>query len=199
MKRSSFVFCVMVVRCAGRTAGACAVALAIVLSLSAGVAASPLLDTGSVLPDVKVLPAEEFSSVEVCSGKERVADWDGIWRDTAILAGAQVGAAAVLFALPESVSKWTSEDKKNTFSDYADNFAQPRFDNDEFYINYVLHPYWGATYYIRGRERGLDQASAFVFSALISGMYEFGIECFFEKPSLQDLVVTPVVGSLIRR
>lgn len=28
-------------------------------------------------------------------------------------------------------------------------------------------------------------------------MYEFGIECFFEKPSIQDLIVTPVVGSLV--
>jgi len=28
-------------------------------------------------------------------------------------------------------------------------------------------------------------------------MYEFGIECFFEKPSIQDLIVTPGVGSLL--
>ena len=151
----------------------------------------------SALSDTDAIPAGELPSVEAGAGNERAPDWDGIWRDTAILAGAQVGAAAVLFALPESVSKWTSEDKKSTFRDYADNFTKPGFDRDEFYINYVLHPYWGATYYIRGRERGLDQASSFVFSALISAMYEFGIECFFEKPSIQDLIVTPVVGSLV--
>jgi hypothetical protein len=28
-------------------------------------------------------------------------------------------------------------------------------------------------------------------------MYEFGVECFFEKPSIQDLIVTPVIGSLL--
>jgi hypothetical protein len=128
---------------------------------------------------------------------DRAPDWDGIWRDTGILAGAQAFAAAVLFVTPESVSNWSDDDKKSTFRKYNNNFANPDIDDDKFYINYVLHPYWGATYYIRGRERGLDQTSSFVFSTLISAMYEFGIECIFEQPSIQDLIVTPVAGSLI--
>ena len=122
---------------------------------------------------------------------------NGVWFDTGVLAGAQLVAAGVLFFTPESVSNWSDEDKKSTFRKYNDNFANPEIDDDKFYINYVLHPYWGATYYIRGRERGLDQTSSFIFSALISAMYEFGIECIFENPSIQDLIVTPVAGSLI--
>jgi hypothetical protein len=131
------------------------------------------------------------------SAERRAPDWDGIWRDTVILAGAQAAAAAVLFVTPESVSNWSREDKKSTFRQYDNNFANPEVDDDQLYLNYVLHPYWGAAYYIRGRERGLDQASSFVFSALISAMYEFGIECIFENPSIQDLIVTPVAGSLL--
>lgn len=99
--------------------------------------------------------------------------------------------------MPESVSNWSSEQKKNSFKKYAKNVVAPVIDKDKFYINYVLHPYWGATYYIRGRERGLDKVPSFVYSALISAMYEFGIEAFFEKPSIQDLIVTPVIGSLM--
>lgn len=124
-------------------------------------------------------------------------DWAGIWRDTSILAGSQIVAAGVIYLMPESVSGWSDEQKNNSFNKYAKNVADPVFDNDRLYINYLLHPYWGATYYIRGRERGLDKTSSFVFSALISAMYEFGIECFFEKPSIQDLIVTPVFGSLL--
>ena len=30
---------------------------------------------------------------------------------------------------------------------------EPVWDDDEFYLNYILHLYWGATYYMRGRER----------------------------------------------
>ena len=124
-------------------------------------------------------------------------DWNGVWLDTGILFGAQIVAAGLIFAMPESVSGWDEEEKKNGFKNYAKNARRPRFDTDDFYINYILHPYWGATYYIRGRERGLEEAPSFVYSALISAMYEFGIECFFEKPSIQDLIVTPVAGSLL--
>ena len=127
----------------------------------------------------------------------RKPDWNGIWRDTGTFFGTQIVAAGILYSAPQSVSGWSSEEKKNTFKKYSQNVFDPVFDKDQFYINYVLHPYWGATYYIRGRERGLDRFSAFAYSALISAMYEFGVECFFEKPSIQDLIVTPVAGSLL--
>jgi hypothetical protein len=32
---------------------------------------------------------------------------------------------------------------------------------------------------------------------LLSGLYEFGIEALFERPSYQDLIVTPVAGMLL--
>jgi hypothetical protein len=124
-------------------------------------------------------------------------DWNGIWRDTGIIFGSQVVAAGLIYIMPESVSNWSSEQKKNIFKKYAQNFVDPVIDKDKFYLNYVLHPYWGATYYIRGRERGLDKVPSIVYSALLSAMYEFGVECFFERPSIQDLIVTPVVGSLM--
>lgn len=146
-------------------------------------------------PAAETVPGES-PSLEADAGKHK-PDWDGVWFDTGALAGAQVVAAGVLFLTPESVSNWSNDDKKTTFRKYNNNFANPHIDHDKLYINYVLHPYWGATYYTRGRERGLDQTSSFIFSALMSAMYEFGVECFFEKPSIQDLIVTPVVGSLI--
>lgn len=124
-------------------------------------------------------------------------DWDGIWRDTGILFGSQFFVAGIIYVLPESFSSWSDKQKNNSFNNYAKNVFDPVIDKDEFYINYVLHPYWGATYYIRARERGLDKVPSFIYSTLISAMYEFGVECFFEKPSIQDLTVTPVVGSLV--
>lgn len=124
-------------------------------------------------------------------------DWDGIWRDTGIIVGSQFAVTGVLFLMPESVSSWSSEQKRNSSEKFASNFVHPVFDKDKFYINYILHPYWGATYYTRARERGLDTMQSFAYSAMLSTIYEFGIECIFEKPSIQDLVVTPGVGSLL--
>lgn len=129
--------------------------------------------------------------------EKRMSDWDGVRRDTAILIGAQVVAAGVTLLLPESVSGWSSADKQNSFKKYGNNFVHPVLDKDKFYINYILHPYWGATYYTRARERGLSEGESLVYSTVMSALYEFGAECFYEKPSIQDLIVTPVVGSLI--
>jgi len=129
--------------------------------------------------------------------ENRAQDWDGIWRDTGSLFGAQFVAAGLTLLAPESFSGWSAEEKRNSFKKYGNNFVHPVMDKDKFYINYVLHPYWGATYYTRARERGFDQGSSFVYSTLMSALYEFGSECFYEKPSIQDLVVTPVVGSIL--
>ena len=73
----------------------------------------------------------------------------------------------------------------------------PVWDDDAWWINYLTHPYWGAAYYIRGRERGLEPMPAFWFSALLSTLFEFGAEALFEQPSYQDLLVTPIAGALI--
>lgn len=141
-------------------------------------------------------PAGEPPSLGTGNGNG-APDWHGVWRDTGILFGSQIGAAGVIYLMPESVSGWSDEQKDSTFHDYSKNVGHPEWDSDDFYINYILHPYWGATYYIRGRERGLDQTPAFIYSALISAMYEFGVESFFENPSIQDLIVTPIAGSLL--
>ena len=129
--------------------------------------------------------------------EKEATDWNGVWRDTDILFGSQIAAAGIIYLMPESFSGWSDEQKKGIFKKYGKNVGHPSMDKDKFYVNYLLHPYWGATYYIRGRERGLDKVPAFVYSALISAMYEFGVESFFENPSIQDLIVTPVAGSLL--
>lgn len=151
-----------------------------------GSSAAPAAEAETVAPPL-------HTAVE----EDRTPDWNGILRDTGLLIGSQFGAAGLIFLMPESVSNWSSEQKKDSFKKYSANVVNPVFDKDKFYINYVLHPYWGSTYYTRGRERGLDKASAFVYSTLMSVVYEFGVECFFEKPSIQDLIVTPVAGSLL--
>lgn len=129
--------------------------------------------------------------------KDRAPDWDGIKRDTGVIVGGQVGAVVITYFMPQSFSAWTPEQKKAGFDKYKRNFVNPVMDKDKFYINYALHPYWGATYYTRARERGLDREYAVAYSALLSAAYEFGVECIAERPSIQDIIVTPLVGSLM--
>ena len=124
-------------------------------------------------------------------------DWKGIGRDTGFFLGYQALVAGVLYFMPESISSWTPEQKKDTLQQWQKNAGDAVWDKDQWWINYIMHPYFGATYYIRARERGFDECSSFWYSAMLSAMYEFIIEAFFEKPSLQDLIVTPVGGFAI--
>jgi hypothetical protein len=71
------------------------------------------------------------------------------------------------------------------------------WDDDDWWINYIAHPYWGGTYYVRGRERGLDRGRSFLFSATLAALFEYTVEAFFEPVSLNDLIVSPVLGSLV--
>lgn len=127
-------------------------------------------------------------------------DRRGLRRDTWYFLGYQAATIAILYAAPESVSGWTDEQKDEySLSIWWDNVTHPAWDEDDYLINYVTHPYWGAAYYVRARERGYSGKEAFWYSVMLSSAYEFGAEALFEQPSIQDLVVTPVFGSLLGR
>jgi len=125
-------------------------------------------------------------------------DWRGVRRDITYFLGYQFVAIGALYAAPESISGWSREQKQDySFEKWRNNVSKPVWDKDVWWINYVLHPYWGGAYYIQARERGLDRVQSFWYSALISTLYEYGAEALAEPVSAQDLVVTPVVGFLL--
>ena len=124
-------------------------------------------------------------------------DWSGLARDTAFLFTYQLMGAAVIYAFPSGVSNWTSHNKDASFEKWWENVQNPQWDHDGPGINYLGHPYFGATYYTRARERGFDRIDAFFYAAFTSALYEFGVEAIFEPPSYQDLIVTPVGGALL--
>lgn len=142
--------------------------------------------------------AEEFDSSFPQLTGPGARDWEGLKRDTRYFLGYQWVTIAILYASPESVSGWSDEQKEQyDLSIWWDNVKHPEVDTDDFYINYLLHPYWGAAYFVRAQERGYDDRAAFWYSAFLSTLYEFGAEALFEEPSVQDLIVTPVLGSLL--
>ena len=99
-----------------------------------------------------------------------------------------------LYVLPEDVTKWTVEQRRTSLQGWWENVRHPMWDDDHWYVNYLGHPYFGAIAYIRAGERRFGAFGGFWYAALLSGLYEFGIEALFERPSYQDLIVTPVGG-----
>lgn len=130
----------------------------------------------------------------------RIPDRRGRRSDTLHFLAYQGVSIAILYTLPESVTGWTDEQKENySLSQWWENVQDPEWDTDDFFLNYVTHPYWGAAYFVRSRERGYDEYDSFWYSAALSASYEFGAEALFENPSIQDLIVTPVGGWLVGR
>ena len=145
------------------------------------------------------VPQRAGASIAVTRGNpfaQGGPDYDGIKRDTYYFLGLQLSVIGVLYFMPESVSGWSDDQKdQHRFDKWWNNVTDPTWDDDDHYINYVLHPYWGGAYYVRARERGLSPRGAFWYSYLLSTMYEAGVEALFEPISIQDFFVTPIVGS----
>jgi hypothetical protein len=149
------------------------------------------------------LPAFEVDDLNLeleYSPEADTPDRAGLRRDTMYFLAYQWVVIGVLYISPESISGWTDQQKKDySFSKWRENVTNPQWDSDVWYINYVLHPYWGATYYVRARERGYDDEHAFWYSVLLSCLYEFGAEALAEEVSIQDLFMTPIGGTLVGR
>jgi hypothetical protein len=150
-------------------------------------------------PTFVLLPDKSLGSLD--TDEEPTAkigrDWIGLGRDTLLLLGYQAVGIGILYVLPADTTGWDSEQKKSSFENWWENVTQPEWDKDNWYVNYIGHTYFGAAYYTRARERGFNELESFVYSALASAMYEFGVEAIFEPPSYQDLIVTPVGGALL--
>ncbi|WP_116797983.1 DUF3943 domain-containing protein [Flavobacterium sp. 103] len=128
-------------------------------------------------------------------------DYRRLGYDTAMYVGATVIAFGVLYAMPESVTNWDKEAMKEngiTYKWKQNVKAGPVWDDDDWVLNWVTHPYSGGVYYMTARSSGFNMFESFLYSAFMSTFFwEYGIEAFAEIPSKQDLIITPVLGSVV--
>ncbi|PIK16704.1 DUF3943 domain-containing protein [Halobacteriovorax sp. JY17] len=114
-----------------------------------------------------------------------------------------LGAAAIglLWVMPESVTKWDKEEISGAGlgNKWKENVKEgPVVDKDDWMINYIGHPISGAAYYTVARHAGFNKMESFGYSVVMSTFFwEYGFEAFAETPSIQDLLITPIIGSLM--
>ncbi|MCM1522819.1 MAG: DUF3943 domain-containing protein [Muribaculaceae bacterium] len=147
----------------------------------------------SVTPSVYMFP---YSWRKTCE-----PNWHRMWVNTAVLTGAFVSTLFVLELLPEDATAWNRREleSKPFYRRWYDNIFKlnPEVDHDNLIFNYILHPYAGAAYFMSARSCGFNFFQSMLYSALISTVeWEFGIEACMERPSYQDIIITPMVGSL---
>lgn len=129
-------------------------------------------------------------------------DWRRTWVNAATLTGAYVTTLLVLQCLPEESTDWNRQEIVSVplFRRWKDHVIDtgPVWDHDKPIFNFFLHPYAGAAYFMAARSNGVSFWGSLLFSAGVSTIgWEFGIEAFMEDPSLQDIFITPIIGSVI--
>ena len=133
---------------------------------------------------------------EQMSGEARALTEDTVYTQIALIT-----AVGVLVVLPESVSKWDLEElRKKSLSERWKEHVQtkPVWDQDDWGINYIGHPVFGAVYYTMARNDGMDIFESALFSTVMSTFFwEYGYEAFAEIPSVQDLIFTPLLGAFL--
>lgn len=137
---------------------------------------------------------ENFSAQASSDRVEKIKD------RTRNFIGAGIVSMGILYALPESVTNWDRDEfAKELTSEWGENVSSPPVvDKDPWVINYVLHPLAGMAYHVVARHAGFSGLESFGYSVLMSTFFwEYGIEALVEKPSLQDLIITPLIGSLL--
>lgn len=143
-------------------------------------------------PDIYMMPY---------STTARYENWGRLAGNTALLFGGGITALGVLAILPEDATAWNHRELTSVpfFKRWWMHVEKgPVIDKDNPIFNFVMHPYAGAAYYMSARSQGFNMWGSFLYSAFISTCFwEYGIEAFMEIPSLQDLLITPICGSII--
>lgn len=128
-------------------------------------------------------------------------DYKRLGITTGMYAATAAIAFGTLWVMPKSFSNWDKKEirEKGVLWKWKENVkAGPVWDEDDWVLNYVTHPYSGGVYYMTARSSGFNILESFLYSAFMSTCFwEYGIESFAETPSKQDLVITPVLGSAI--
>ncbi|MBQ8557228.1 MAG: DUF3943 domain-containing protein [Alphaproteobacteria bacterium] len=167
--------------------------LTILLFSITGTAQNIKTDTPSNEIPIKLSIYDRPYSIE-----ENIVDKEMLKRNTISLFGVGIGTMAFLYAMPTSFTNW-EDDGKSPAKKWWDNVSRaPVWDKDDLFLNYVTHPYAGAIYYMGARSAGANAAYSCLYSfALSTFFWEYGIEAFAERPSIQDLIVTPLAGAVV--
>ncbi len=121
--------------------------------------------------------------------------------NTGLFLGTAVVSFGILWVLPESFTNWNKEEilEYGMIQRWKDNVrAGPVWDEDGLFLNWIMHPWSGAVFFMSARGSGFNKWESFAYSSIMSTFFwEYGVEAFAEIPSWQDLIITPILGSVL--
>lgn len=110
----------------------------------------------------------------------------------------EFGLLAVTASLPKDWTGWSNQFIQDGLSNLGEAYTRPPVWDDDFWFhNYIGHPYGGSVYYNTIRSQGASPGASFLFVTLLSTQWEYFFEALAERPSIQDLLITPITGSIL--
>lgn len=101
----------------------------------------------------------------------------------------------IMIMLPKSITHWEEEYWKYFGQKFRQAYTMPPvWDEDPWVVNYIGHPLQGAVFFNSLRSQDCSFAASSCFTLLHTLLWEYGSEAIMERPSYQDLIVTPITG-----
>lgn len=82
-------------------------------------------------------------------------------------------------------------------SQYKNNFGKLVFDKDEPVWNFFVHPISGSQLFLLYRAQGYSRMEALGLTTISSTLFEATVEILTEPASVQDLYMTPILGTVL--
>lgn len=80
---------------------------------------------------------------------------------------------------------------------YKNNFGKLVFDKDEPIWNFFVHPISGSQLFLLYRAQGYSRMQALGLTTISSTLFEATVEILTEPASVQDLYMTPILGTVL--
>jgi len=129
---------------------------------------------------------------------EHAGIWKKVGRAELFIGGVELLGMTVLILMPKEITKWPDDWAQDAWRNLKRSFSTtPVWDKDDWALNYIGHPIAGSYYYNALRSQNASRFHSFLFSTAQSFIWEYIIEGVAERPSAQDLFITPVVGSML--
>jgi len=129
---------------------------------------------------------------------EHAGIWKKIGRAELFIGGVELVGITTLIFLPKEVTGWSHDWAPDAWRNMKRSLSRlPVWDDDDWQLNYIGHPIAGSYYYNSLRSQNASIFHSFLFAAAQSFIWEYFIEATAEKPSTQDLIVTPIAGAIL--
>ena len=129
---------------------------------------------------------------------EHAGIWKKVGRAELFIGGAELLGITALILSPKEVTGWSPDWTQDAWRNVKRSLsAAPVWDDDDWQLNYIGHPVAGSYYYNSLRSQNASIFHSFLFATAQSFIWEYFIEATAEKPSTQDLIVTPIAGAFL--